>query len=110
MASYLKSLDDFLLQGKANGRRWATGSTAAVYNLEYTVTVSNLTFKPTIICCKYSETWWSFYSWDYNSGIILRLASTSSSAYTSANDTTTYDTGFSIAVPSGLTYKWIAIE
>lgn len=64
MGAYLKSLDDFLLQAKASGKKWASGTiTTASSGLTYTwwlnnapssgngayITVSGLTFIPTII-------------------------------------------------------------
>lgn len=62
MGSYLKSLDDFLLQGKASGKKFATGTATATIGSDYLlfdtevggaymfyITVTGLTFTPSII-------------------------------------------------------------
>jgi hypothetical protein len=83
MAAYLKSLDDFLLQGKASGKKYVTGNGTTDGN-GYLV-VHGLTFRPRIIItyCNYcyfisSDGWFPM---NYNYPITATAAGQNTAIY-----------------------------
>jgi len=124
----LKSLDDFLLQGKTSGKKWASGTTTSGI-------VSGLTFRPSIVIIYASKigTYNEAYRYVYQSELV-GIKNTSSRYFqnfgtyvmenqasnitvsgqpTASEAWSITDNGFNFSMgftSTGFTYKWIAFE
>jgi hypothetical protein len=117
----LKSLDDFLLQGKANGKKYASGTGTIVYGSGNTqLSVTGLAFRPTKIFVYSNNGGSDNYFVNYieslnGSARSIVMTTPTTYSYSPGGGTTITANGFTIYVcdgtyGNGATASWVAIE